>query len=164
MPTYTTQYLKSFSTDKPFTFGVTDEDLKRLEFQKRSVEAGRAPMLGHSVEELVRNFEFSLFPSFRDVLNIFFENGFSFDLVSKILCDFGADESFIQELLRNRNFVLKIQPWFSGITGDGGRARRTMSIVYSTALLCWKSGAVDISPNEVQGQAGLIGDVKVIQA
>ena len=164
MPTYTTQYLKSFSTDKPFTFEVTDEDLKRLELQKRNVEAGRAPMLGHSVEELVRNFEFSLFPSFRDVIKIFFENGFSSDLASKILRDFGADESFIQELLRNRDFVLQVHPWFSGITGDGGRAIRTMGMLYGTALKCWKSGAVNISPHEVQGQANLISDVKAIQA
>jgi len=164
MPTYTTQYLKSFSTDKPFTFEVTDSDLKRLELQKRNVEAGRAPLLGHSVEELVRNFEFSLFPSFRDVLEIFFENGFSFDLITKILRDFGADETFIQELVRNKNFVSPIKPWFSGIIGDGGRAIRTMSLVYTAALKCWKSGAMDISHQEVKGQAGLIGEVKVIQA
>jgi len=164
MPTYTTQYVKSFSTDKPFVFEVTGKALDVLELQKRNVEAGRAPLLGHSVEELVKNFEFSLFPSFKDVLEIFFENGFSFDLITKILRDFGADETLIQELVRNKNFVSQIQPWFSGITGDGGRAVRTMNIVYNTALKCWKSGAMDISPHEVQGQTGLIGEVKVIQA
>ncbi|MCX6717545.1 MAG: hypothetical protein NTU76_02625, partial [Candidatus Taylorbacteria bacterium] len=105
MPTYTTQYLKSFSDDKPFAFEVTEEALELFELQKRSVEAGEAPALGYSVEELVRNFEFSLFPSFKDVLEISFENGFSFDLITKILCDFGADESLIQELIRNKDFV-----------------------------------------------------------
>jgi hypothetical protein len=164
MPTYTTQYLKSFSTDKPFTFEVTDTDLKRLEFQKRSFESGRLSMLGNSIEELVRNFEFSFFPSYNDVLEISFENGFTFDLITKILRDFGANEMFIQELIRNKNFVSPIKPWFSGIVGDGGRAIRTMSIVYNTALKCWKSGAIDILPHEVQGQAGLIGDVKAVQA
>ncbi|MEI6191418.1 MAG: hypothetical protein WCP24_03600 [bacterium] len=164
MSTYTTQYLKSFSADKPFVFEVTEKALELLELQKRNVKAGRAPLLGHSVEELVRNFEFSLFPSFKDVLEISFENGFSFDLITKILCDFGADESLIQELIRNKDFVLPIKPWFSGIIGDGGRAIRTMDLVYSRALKCWKSGAIEVSCHEVQGQAGLIGDVKAIQA
>ena len=96
---YTTVYVMSLDTGKPFVFDVSSNILDRLERQKYSVSQEQAPLLGNSVEELVENFEFSLFPTFGEVLKIFFQNGFTNELITKILCDFGAGELFIQELL-----------------------------------------------------------------
>ncbi len=156
MPTYTTEYVKNISTGEPFTFEVTEEKLKRLETQKRMVQAGSAPLLGSSVVELVENFEFSQFPAYEDLLKIFVANGFSTDLITKILQGFGANESFIRELLRNKEFISRVMPWFEGIACDGGRVIGTLRIVYMNVLAHWKSGAVDASCQERKVVTGLI--------
>lgn len=153
---YITEYVKNISTGRPFTFTVSEEALERLEMQKHMVQAGRAPMIGRSVPELVENFEFSQFPAYKDLLKIFVANGFSTDLITKILQNFGASESFIRELLRHKKFIPSVKPWFEGITCDGGRAIGTLRIVYMNALAHWKFGAMDIPSQEREGETVLI--------
>lgn len=134
MSTYTTQYVKNLSTGEPFILEVDDEVISRLELQKKRVKAGKSsPMLGRSVEELTKTYEFSFFPAFNEVLQIFIEDGFTTELITKILKDFGVSEPFIQKLLEDEDFISQVKPWFSGITSDGGRAVRTLAVVYNSA-------------------------------
>lgn len=130
MPTYTTQYVKNLKTGKSFTFEVTNEKLKRFEYQTKLVETGQAPMLG-SLENLIQVFEFTLFPAYQELLKIWFDNGFTIELITQILSEFGADESFIQKLLEDEDYISQIEPWFEGITCDGERSSRTLKIVYN---------------------------------
>ena len=132
MPTYTTEYVKNISTGEPFTLEVPEEVLGRLKRQKELVGAGRAPMLGHSVQELVTKYEFSFFPAFREIVGIFTDNGFTTELITRILRDFGVSEPFIAKLLEDEAFISRMRPWFEGITRDGERATRTMAVVYDS--------------------------------
>ena len=132
MPTYTTEYIKNLSTGEPFIFEVSTKSLERLELQKRLVEEGRAPMLGSTVEELKKNFELSCFEAFNKIVEIFIDNGFTTELITKILQDFGVSEPFIRKLLEDDAFISKMKPWFEGITCDGGRAIRTLAVVYDS--------------------------------
>lgn len=157
MSTYITKYVKNILSGEQFKLEITDRDLERLEKQKVLVGAGQAPMLASSVEQLVEDFEFSKFPAFQDLLGIMFDNGFSPELATKILSDFGANEQLVRELLENNGFVSRVKPWFSGITCDGGRAVRTLRIVYATALACLKRGAMDVPSTEHNGTVRLIG-------
>ena len=141
---YVTVYVMNIDTGKPFIFDVPCKILERLEQQKSFVSKGQAPLLGDSVVELVEGFEFSLFPAYKEVLKIFLRNGFTIELITKILRDFGAGEPFIQELLKDRTFTSRMIPWFEGIARDGERATRTLKVVYAEALSRWKSGAVDV--------------------
>lgn len=126
---YTTEYVMNLSNGTPFCFDVSDETLSRLEHQKALINQGKAPMLG-SIEELTRYYEFSFFPSYKELLKIFFENGYTDELMTEILKDFGVPESFIPKLLEDEEYVSKIKPWFEGITCDGSRASRTLIVVY----------------------------------
>jgi hypothetical protein len=132
MPTYTTEYVKNLSTGKPFVFEVSTESLERLKLQKRLVGEGRAPMLASTVEELVKNFELSCFGAFDKIVEIFINNGFTTELITKILQDFGVSEPFIRKLLEDDAFISRMKPWFEGITCDGGRAIRTLAVVYDS--------------------------------
>ena len=132
MPTYTTEYIKNLSTGEPFIFEVSTESLERLELQKRLVGEGRAPFLASTVEELVKNFELSCFGAFDKIVEIFIDNGFTIELITKILQDFGVSESFIRKLLEDDAFISRMKPWFEGITCDGGRAIRTLAVVYDS--------------------------------
>jgi DNA-binding transcriptional MerR regulator len=129
MPKYTTKYVKNLSTGEPFTFEVSDDTLKYFEDQKGLIEAGTAPVLG-SIEDLTKIYEFSFFPAYRELLKIWTENGFTIELITQILREFGVEDSFIQKLLEDEEYTSRIIPWFEGITYDGGRASRTLAIVY----------------------------------
>lgn len=133
MPTYTTTIIKNVSTGEPFVFEVSDEDLSGFETRKESVRRGVSPLLPRTVDELTRHFELARFPTFNEVLGIFMENGFSRGLLERILLDFGAPAGTIRNILRNNRIISELEPWFAGITCDGGRACRTMSLVYSVA-------------------------------
>ena len=132
MPTYTTEYVKNLSTGEPFVFEVSTESFERLKLQKRLVGEGRAPMLASTVEELVKNFELSCFGAFDKIVEIFIDNGFTTELITKILQDFGVSEPFIRKLLEDDAFISRMKPWFEGITCDGGRAIRTLAVVYDS--------------------------------
>lgn len=129
MPTYTTQYVMNLSTGKPFTFEVSSKTLERLEYQRKLITAGQAPMLG-SLEELTQTYEFSFFPVYQELLKIWIDNEFTIELITQILEDFGVTETFIQKLLEDEKFLSNTKPWFEGITCDGERASRTLKVVY----------------------------------
>lgn len=129
MPIYTTEYVKNLRTGEPFTFEVPKETLERLELQKKLVKAGQAPLLG-DLESLTETYEFSFFPAYKELLKIWIKNGFKAELITQILSDFGVTKEFIQKLLEDEKFVSNASQWFEGITCDGGRASRTLKIVY----------------------------------
>jgi hypothetical protein len=131
MPSYTTQYVKNLTTGESITFEVDEEKFRTFERQRRLIEEGQAPLLG-SVEDLVIFYEFSFFPAYHELLKIFFENGFTTELITEILQGFGLDESFIGRLLDDEKFISGVRPWFEGITSDGERASRTLRVVYDT--------------------------------
>lgn len=125
---YITEHALNLSTGEPFSFEVSDEKIEGLERRKKMVEEEQRVFF--DPEELVPLFEFSLFPAFEDLLNIFFGNGFSVELLRKILEDFGVEEESIQRLLQDSDYIAYIKPWFEGITCDGSRAARTLVIVH----------------------------------
>lgn len=129
MPTYTTEYVKNLTTGEPFTFEVSGETLERFERQKELIRTGKSYMLG-SIESLTKSYEFSFFPAFEEVLKIWFDNGFTTELITQILEGFGVTEPFIQKLLEDDKFISQTKPMFEGITCDGGRAATTLNIVY----------------------------------
>lgn len=129
MPTYKTEYVKNLSTGEPFTFEVPERELERLENQKKLIAAGQAPMLG-DIKDLIEIYEFSFFPAYKELLKIWFENEFTTELITQILSNFGATESFIQRLLEDEEYISEVKPWFEGITCDGERASRAMKMVY----------------------------------
>lgn len=121
----------NLSTGKPFQFEVPDEKIARWEYQRGLVREGKgSPMLG-SIEELISIHEFSIFPAYQEILKIWFENGYTEELMTEILVDFGVTEPFIQKLLEDQAYVEHIKPWFEGITCDGARSARTLAIIYS---------------------------------
>jgi hypothetical protein len=130
MPTYTTQYVKNLSTGEPFAFEVTDKWLERFELQKGLIETGNSLMLG-TLKNLTEMHEFSFFPAYNKLLEIWNENGFTTELITQILNEFGVHESFMPKLLGDEDYISKLKPWFEGITCDGERASRTMRMVYS---------------------------------
>lgn len=129
MPTYTTEYVKNLSTGEPFTFEISAETLGRLQYQRKMIVEGSAPMLG-SLENLTTIYEFSFFSAYKELLKIWTENGFTVELITQILEDFGVTEPFIQKLLEDDKFISDTRPWFEGITCDGERASRTLKVVY----------------------------------
>ncbi len=129
MPTYTTVILTNLSTGLPFTFEVTQEKLERFQHHTNMVKTGSAGKLG-DLNKLTRAYELSMFPSFQTLLCIFFENGFTNELLIQILNEFGVNKFFIQKLLKDEQYISSIKPWFEGITSDAERATRTLGIVY----------------------------------
>lgn len=131
MPKYTTKYVKNLSTGEPIILEVNDDVLKRLERGKRIVLSGQVPMSG-GIEGLVKTCEFSFFASYEKVLQIWTEDGFTTELITQILIDFGVPRSFIPKLLEDDDYIANIRPWFAGITCDGERATRTLAVVYDS--------------------------------
>ncbi len=130
MPSYTTVKAKNLSTGQPFIFEVSQEDLDLFERQKQAAK-DRTSMFLFSEEDAISYFEFTLFPAFNEVVCIFFKNGLTGELLIQILQEFGIeDQTFIQKLLEDPDYISSIQPWFTGITGDGARASRTLGMVY----------------------------------
>lgn len=132
MPTYTTQYVKNLTTGEPFTFEVPDKKLQRLEHQKMSIATDGPSQFG-TVESLTEEYEFSFFPSYEKVREIFFDDGYSNELITQILTEFGVPETAVTQLINNPNFVREVRKWFRGITCDGERTIRTLKIVYAAA-------------------------------
>lgn len=133
MPTYITQHVKNLTTGEPFTFEVPQETLDRLELQKRYIETGEAsPHLG-TIQGLTEVYEFSFFPSYEKVREIFFKNGYTDALITQILTEFGLTEPSVSRLISDPNFVHSVKGWFEDITQDGERAARTLKIVYLAA-------------------------------
>ena len=131
MPKYTTQYVMNLSTGKPFVFEVPKEKLDRLDWQRRLLQSGHgSPLLGRDIKTLTETHEFYFFPAFEVLLNIGTGNGFTIDLILQILRDFGIAESFIVKLLENETFMSDVVPWFEGISHDGGRASKTLRVIY----------------------------------
>ena len=83
-----------------------------------------------NIEEVTKTYEFSFFPAYQELLKIWFENGFTIELITQILTDFGVTEPFIQRLLEDADFISSTKQWFGGITCDGERASRTLRVVY----------------------------------
>lgn len=127
---YTTQYVMNLYTGKPFSLEVPDADVERLKLQASVLKTDEVTMPGITLAEFITLREFSFFPSYTEVLKIFSTNGYTEPLMRQILGEFGVPEAFIQRLLEDEKFVGAVKPWFEGITCDGERAARTLSIVY----------------------------------
>jgi len=135
--TYTTIYIKNLFTDQPITFDeVPEETMIFFEKQKELIRSGQAPMLG-TVESLTRSRELSFFPAYQELLKIFFKNGYTDELMSQILHEFGVPRNYAEKLLEDENFVSQLKPWFEGITCDGSRAAITLGIIYDTVKDCF---------------------------
>jgi hypothetical protein len=125
---YETQKVKNLFTGEPFSLEIPEEKMRRFEEVKKMLKSG-TPMF-QSEEELIRLWEFSFFPSYQELLKIFFENGYTDELMTQILKEFGIPDDFAQKLLEDEQFIENLKGWFEGITCDGERASRTLSYVY----------------------------------
>lgn len=119
--TFITKHIIDFTTRRPFEFEVDQEEMNRI---------SRYRQQGGENEYLV---DFLFFPSREEVRKIFFGNGYTEELVTKILKDFGTPKEKIHELLADQRFVQEIYGWFEDITQDGERAARTLLYVYKAA-------------------------------
>lgn len=125
---YTTQSIKNLFDGTPFTLEVPDKTFARFEKAMGYARSG-APMT-HTTEDFMRLWEFTFFPSYQELLKIWFENGYTDELMAKILKDFGIPDDFAQKLLEDEKFIGELRGWFEGITCDGERAVTTLSLVY----------------------------------
>lgn len=122
----------NLSTGKPFEFEMPDERFARWQHQRNLfLEGSGSPLLGNSLEEIIAMQECYLFPAFEKLLGMWFKNGYTEELMTEILVSFGATEPFISKLLEDKEYVESIEPWFAGITYDGGRASRTLLKIYN---------------------------------
>lgn len=140
---YTCESVSNLQTGEPFVFDVEESRLSLFEHNKgvlkRLVEEGdkKAPF---RLSCLVRNFEFSFFPAYEDLLEIMFDNGYTPELATKILTDFGLSNESVVGILADPNFERSVRGWFESITCDGDRATRTLEIVYRSAKNFLESG------------------------
>jgi len=133
MAKYTTEFVRNLSTGKPLVFDVPDKELKMLARQKVQLEKG-ALLFCDTEKDLVLGFEFSLFSAFEEICKIFSQNGFTEEILTNLLEEFGVEEVMIEKILEDENFLSVVRPWFGGITCDGERAARTIKIVYCRTL------------------------------
>lgn len=133
MPVYTTQHIKNLSTGKPFTFEISDDEAVRLERWKSLIASGKA-LTVRSTKEIILAKEFSFFPAYKDIFKIWINNGFTMELITRILKDFGVTDDFAEKLLSDAKFIEDVRPWFAGITHDGSRVSRVLQVVYDTVI------------------------------
>lgn len=130
---YTCESVNNLQTGEPFVFDVDESRLATFEHNKgvlkRLIEEGdkKAPF---KLSCLVRNFEFSFFSAYEDLLNIMFDNGYTPELATKILTDFGLSDESVVSILADPNFEESVGEWFESITCDDDRATRTLEVVY----------------------------------
>ncbi len=132
MPLYKTQYVKNLLTGEPLTLEVEDRGIINLSWE-RMLTYKRSSSLYGQTEQIITKYELSFLPSYKEVLKIFRGNGYTNDLVSLILKDFGLDDSGISSLLADDSFVRKIRGEFKDINCDRGRATKAMLVVYKEA-------------------------------
>lgn len=139
MPTYKTEYVRNLTTGAPFIFVVSDEKFNFLMEEKRR----------KSPDSEVLLWEFSLFSSYDVILHIFRGNGYTPELMTQILTDFGLQESLISRLLGDDDYLANTIPWFSDIVHEGERAARTLGIVYDAVRKYYSptahTGRMDLS-------------------
>jgi hypothetical protein len=126
---YETEHIKNLFTGKPFVLEVSPKNMAQFQRVKEMIRLGKIKP-DTSEEELLMIWELSFFPSYQEILKIFFENGYSDELMSKILRDFGVPDDFAQKLIEDKEFIEGLKDWFEGITWDGERASRTLKLVY----------------------------------
>lgn len=129
---YTTEYVVNLSDGRSFQCELPEERIDRWFSQRRLVTQGNgSPLLGNSYEEVASLQEIALFPGYQELLTMWFKNGYTEELMTKILVGFGVKEPLISKLLEDKKYVKYVKPWFSGITNDGGRASRTLLKIYN---------------------------------
>ena len=128
MPTYTTQHITNLSTGKPFQFEISQDKFDAIEKWNKKVKTQRELIYFNP-----KISEFTLFASYHEVRKIFIKNGFTDELVTQILTEFGLSINFIGKLLDDDVFIQRTMPWFEGVAQDGTRAATTLHIVYEQA-------------------------------
>ncbi len=134
MSRYETRYVKNLASGEPLILEVPEEDLGRMEQKIALIRNGATSPFLRSVEDVTRNHEFSFLPSYKEVLKIFIQDGFTIELLTQILQDFGLTSLDVERLISNENFTARIRPLFRGVTQDGDRASRVLMVVYSEVL------------------------------
>ena len=128
-----TIHVLNLTTGQPFEFDVPEKKLNQFEHFKQRQSSSDGPD-SKAVRKLTEEFEAGLFPSHEEVRGIFLHNGYTDELVAKILFDFGVllDEAVL--IIRNERFHRTVYPCFKGIAHDSGRATRALRHVYNSAL------------------------------
>lgn len=134
---YTTKYIVNLITGQPFVFEVDENRFQYFEREKARIEsfkAGQGPRPRYSLEELTKMFECSLFPAYEEVLKIFMGNGYTKELITQILNDFGLWPELTASIVENPDYRKRVHGWFEGVTRDGERARTTLKIAYYAVI------------------------------
>lgn len=134
---YTTEYIVNLITGEPFVFDVDKSKWQHFERQKDWIKShipgqGVPPM--YNLPELKKCFECSLFPAYEEVLKIFIEDGYTEELITQILNDFGLWPELTASIVANPDYRKRVHGWFHGVTCDGERARRTLKIAYYAVI------------------------------
>ena len=127
---YKTTYVTNLFTGESLTLEIPGRNIAELEKKKKRISSGQTS-IPVTIEELTQNYEFSFFPAFELMCGIWIENGYTSELMSQILNDFGVPENFAEKLLEDEEFVNKLKPLFEGINCDDGRALRTLKSIYN---------------------------------
>ena len=129
---YTTEHLLNLVTGMPFRLEVESEKVNRLtsRIEQINLQNRCNPTKIKSTAMMVTLFEFSLLPSHKLVCEIWVENGYTDELVTQILRDFGIADNFILRLLASDDFVSAVRPNFAGIIYNSSRASSLLFAVY----------------------------------
>lgn len=125
---YLTRSIRNPYTNEPYALEISDRTMTDFRMAEEQARQGKSVAF-RNADQLIRCWEFTLFPAFGDVCQVW-TDGYSKELMKRILTDFGVPHEFIEQLLADDEFVAKAKPWFNGITCDGERASRTLKIIY----------------------------------
>ena len=127
---YKTTCVTNLYTGDSLVLEVPDKTIAQLEQKKKRIGSGQT-LVPVTLEELTENYEFSFFPAFEHLCEIWIENAYTDELMSQILKDFGIPGNFAKKLLEDEELVNKLKPLFEGIMCDGERALRTLQSIYT---------------------------------
>lgn len=137
MAEYRTERLKHIGTGESFVFDVDPGVLERhkgaLQWHTNHY---KSDMMARDPEQIICEFECSLFPSFKGVLSVWISVSMMEvkDLTARMLLDFGCTQDFTEKALSDPGFLNQVNLCLVGITCDGARVTRAMKYVYKLVV------------------------------
>lgn len=137
---YQTKQILNLSTGRPFEFQVSFKKMRRFRsFLKMTVvprvsDRTLPLFMRYSTPAIqTKKFEATLFPVYKEFLEVMFRPENPSALLEIALEQLGASEADLQKLMTDDAFKKRAMSLFSGITCDGDRAGNTVIHVYVCA-------------------------------
>jgi len=128
---YKTRLVRNLFNNDPYSLETDEGKLKRF-VGATGLEATAEIPREHSEYRRIRLWEFTFFSSYKVVVEISRESGYSDDLMRQILRDFEVPGDFAEKLMADEQFIDSLKGFFRGISCDGQRAATTLQMVYDT--------------------------------